>query len=123
MNLRQGSRTTVNVEALIDASTQPSLRITDVSMGGLFVHGTVHHPRGHPVWAEIDLMHMIRKGQMMMAEGCERSFADQFYARVPNAVQDHCTPDKIDKNSVPIYPGNTVPVVIRGCRLWMGLCA
>ena len=34
---------------------------------------------GH-VLAGIELMHMIRKGQMITAEGDERSFADQFYA-------------------------------------------
>ena len=28
----------------------------------------------------IELMHMIRKGQMIVAEGEELSFADQFYA-------------------------------------------
>ena len=28
----------------------------------------------------IELMHMIRKGQLMMEVGNERSFADQFYA-------------------------------------------
>ena len=32
------------------------------------------------VLAGIELMHMIRKGQMMVAEGEELSFADQFYA-------------------------------------------
>ncbi len=32
------------------------------------------------VLAGIELMHMIRKGQMIVAEGEELSFADQFYA-------------------------------------------
>ena len=32
------------------------------------------------VLAGIELMHMIRKGQLMMEVGNERSFADQFYA-------------------------------------------
>ena len=32
------------------------------------------------VLAGIELMHMIRKGQLMMAVGNERSFADQVYA-------------------------------------------
>lgn len=32
------------------------------------------------VLAGIELMHMIRKGQMIIAKGDERSFADQFYA-------------------------------------------
>ena len=32
------------------------------------------------VLAGIELMHMIRKGQMITAENDERSFADQFYA-------------------------------------------
>ena len=32
------------------------------------------------VLAGIELMHMIRKGQLMMKGWNERSFADQFYA-------------------------------------------
>jgi hypothetical protein len=32
------------------------------------------------VLAGIELMHMIRKGQMMIAKGVDLSFADQFYA-------------------------------------------
>jgi transposase-like protein len=32
------------------------------------------------VLAGIELMHMIRKGQMIVTKGDERSFADQFYA-------------------------------------------
>ena len=32
------------------------------------------------VLAGIELMHMIRKGQMVTSENDERSFADQFYA-------------------------------------------
>lgn len=32
------------------------------------------------VLAGIELMHMIRKGQMIVAKGDQRSFADQFYA-------------------------------------------
>ncbi|MDB5937892.1 MAG: family transposase [Polaromonas sp.] len=32
------------------------------------------------VLAGIEFMHMIRKGQLMMEIGNERSFADQFYA-------------------------------------------
>jgi transposase-like protein len=32
------------------------------------------------VLAGIELMHMVRKGQMIVAEGEELSFADQFYA-------------------------------------------
>ena len=32
------------------------------------------------VLAGIELMHMIRKGQLMMEVGNERSFVDQFYA-------------------------------------------
>ena len=32
------------------------------------------------VLAGIELMHMIRKGKLMMEVGNERSFADQFYA-------------------------------------------
>ena len=41
MNHRQGARTPVNIETLVD-DTRPPLRITDVSLGGLFVRGTVH---------------------------------------------------------------------------------
>ena len=32
------------------------------------------------VIAGIELMHMIRKGQMIATEGVKRSFAEQFYA-------------------------------------------
>ena len=32
------------------------------------------------VLAGIELMHMIRKGQMIVTEGVKRSFAEQFYA-------------------------------------------
>ena len=32
------------------------------------------------VLADIELMHMIRKGQLLLQGGNERSFADQFYA-------------------------------------------
>ena len=32
------------------------------------------------VLAGIELMHMIRKGQMIVAKGVQLSFADQFYA-------------------------------------------
>jgi transposase-like protein len=32
------------------------------------------------VLAGIELMHMIRKGQMMVMEGVKRSCAEQFYA-------------------------------------------
>ena len=36
--------------------------------------------------AGIELMHMIRKGQLMMEVGNERSFADQFYALAEKTV-------------------------------------
>ena len=34
----------------------------------------------HNVIAGIELMHMVRKGQMIVAEGENLSFADQFYS-------------------------------------------
>jgi putative transposase len=37
-------------------------------------------PAARKVLAGIELMHMIRKGQMIVAEGENMSFADQFYS-------------------------------------------
>jgi len=50
------------------------------------------------VLAGIELMHMIRKGQMTITEGVKRSFAEQFYALADVCVQRHCLPGKPAQN-------------------------
>jgi len=37
-------------------------------------------PSARNTLAGIELMHMIRKGQMTLAEGIQMTFAEQFYA-------------------------------------------
>jgi putative transposase len=44
------------------------------------------------VLAGIELMHMIRKGQMIVAKGETLAFADQFMRSRPNCVQGQCAP-------------------------------
>ena len=51
------------------------------------------HAAGN-VLAGIELMHMIRKGQMMVTKGVQRSFAEQFYALADVSIKRYCAPGK-----------------------------
>jgi putative transposase len=63
-------------------------RITKPVMGFKSFHAASN------LLAGIELMHMIRKGQMVTAEGCDLSFADQFTHSRHNCAYCPCTLDK-----------------------------